>query len=101
MFYLLSQRKLLGSPEISDSLLVLVDWAGWGHQRWRLSTSYRVLGIVAQLEASDCSLCVRIFAKYFGCSRLEIFYKRISVREKIMLCGVRDFPDSIFGVSNL
>ena len=49
---------------------------------------------------------VRIVAKYFGRGdwRLEdtnIFYKRILVREKILLCGVRDFPDSIFGVSNL
>ena len=51
VFYL---HKLLDPPEISAAVL-----SGVGeHQRWRLSTSYRVLGIAAQLEASDCSLCV-------------------------------------------
>ena len=57
LFYLL-KLLAIAPPEISGSLLVLAGWTEEEHQRWRLSTSYRVLGIVAQREASDCPLCV-------------------------------------------
>ena len=49
----------LSPPDISDRLLEMGQ-----HQRWRLSTSYRELGIVPQQDSSDYPLCVCL-AKYF------------------------------------